>query len=31
MSKDKPKKKVSEKDELFYEPLNWDKKIRIDD
>ena len=31
MSEDKPKKKESEKDERFYEPRNWDKKMRIED
>ena len=31
MSKDKPKKKESEKDERFYEPRNWDKVMRIED
>jgi hypothetical protein len=31
MSKDKPKKKESEKDERFYEPKNWDRKLTIED
>ena len=31
MSEDKPKEKKSEKEERFYEPKNWDRKLTIED